>query len=58
MAKNTSTTHLFDEEPKAEKSQDFASLFEQSLSSAQRNVKVGDQLKGEILTIGKDESFV
>ncbi len=58
MAKNVQNTNLFDEEPKAEKSQDFASLFEQSVNSAQRNVKVGDQLKGEILTIGKEESFV
>ncbi len=39
-------------------SQDFASMFEQSLNSAGRRLKVGDAFKAEILSIGREESFV
>lgn len=48
---------LFDD-VKPKESQDFAALFEQSLSKATRTLHVGDQVRGEILTIGKTESFV
>lgn len=55
MKKNT--PDLFGDEPNAG-STDFASLFEQSLNQAGRRLNVGDQLRGEILTIGKTEAFV
>lgn len=56
MKKNNSSD-LFGDEPKAS-STDFASLFEQSLDQAGRKLHVGDQLRGEILTVGKTEAFV
>ncbi len=37
---------------------DFASLFEQSLGSVGRQLNNGDKFTGEILSIGKEESFV
>ncbi len=37
---------------------DFASLFEQSLSSVGRKLSTGDAFNAEILSIGKEESFV
>lgn len=37
---------------------DFASLFEQSLGNVGRRLSVGDSFNGEILSIGKEESFV
>ena len=55
MAKKTD---LFDEETPATKSQDFAFLFEQSLNSAGKKLSVGDKLRSEVLSIGKDDSFV
>ncbi|MBC7742086.1 MAG: S1 RNA-binding domain-containing protein [Bdellovibrionaceae bacterium] len=42
--------------PKAQT--DFASLFEQSLASVGRQLSNGDKLTGEILSIGKEESFI
>lgn len=56
MAKKNSTD-LFGEQ-ETNKSQDFASLFEQSLQSTQKILKVGDSFRAEILSIGKEESFV
>lgn len=56
MAKKN-TPDLFND-PVAAKSQDFAALFEQSLSRTTRTLHVGDQFKAEILTLGKTESFV
>lgn len=56
MAKKSSLD-LFND-VKADTSADFGTLFEQSLNSAGRNLKVGDAFKGEILSIGKEESFV
>lgn len=58
MAKKRDNSDLFSEEPVNEKSADFGALFEQSLSRAGRSLNVGDQLRGEILSIGKDEAFV
>lgn len=43
---------------KENSSQDFQALFEQSLSQTTKKLHVGDQLKSEILSIGKTESFV
>jgi len=51
------TPDLFDDVTPKE-SQDFAAMFEQSLTKATRQLHVGDQVRGEILTIGKTESFV
>lgn len=51
-------TDLFDDEVAPQKSADFATLFEQSITQATRRLNVGDQLRGEILSIGKTEAFV
>lgn len=56
MAKKTSGD-LFND-VKSNDSADFQSLFEQSLSSAGKKLKVGDAIRAEILSIGKEESFV
>ncbi len=56
MAKKSSTD-LFND-VKQDTSADFGTLFEQSLGTAGRRLKVGDALKAEILSIGKEESFV
>lgn len=58
MSKKTSSVDVFGDEVISSKSEDFSSLFEKSLTSAGRNLKVGDQLRGEILTIGKEDVFV
>ena len=59
MAKKTNNSgDIFDESPAADNSEDFGSLFEQSLSSAGRRLQTGDKLKAEILSIGKEEAFV
>lgn len=50
-------TDLFND-PVEDKSQDFAALFENSLASIDKVLRVGDRFKAEILTIGKSESFV
>ncbi len=57
MAKNKKDSDLFND-PVEDKSQDFAALFEKSISQSEKTLKVGDALKGEILSIGKSESFV
>jgi len=57
MAKNRNTDDLFND-PVENKSQDFAALFENSLASADKSLRVGDALKAEILSIGKSEAFV
>lgn len=51
------TPDLFDD-AKPNQSQDFASLFEESLSQTTKKLHVGDKLQSEILSIGKTESFV
>lgn len=40
------------------KADDFGDLLDQSLRGLNRGVRVGDNFKGEILTIGKEETFV
>ncbi len=57
MAKKKNSTDLFDDAPPAQ-SQDFASLFESSLSQAGRRLNTGDTFRAEILSIGSSESFV
>jgi len=57
MAKKKNTTDLFND-PVEQKPQDFAALFENSLAKSTKTLSVGDAFKGEILSIGKSESFV
>lgn len=56
MAKKK-TTDLF-QDVKVDESADFGTLFEQSMNKATRSLKVGDSFKGEVLSIGADESFI
>lgn len=49
---------MFDDEIQKTESEDFASLFEQSVSTAGKRLNPGDQFRAEILTIGKEEGFV
>lgn len=49
---------LFNDDNTQPKSQDFASMFEQSLGATEKRLQVGDQFSGQILSIGKEESFV
>lgn len=48
----------FFNDPVENKAQDFATLFENSIDKSTRTLKVGDQFKGEILSIGRAEAFV
>jgi len=48
---------IFGDDEMAQES-DFSSLFERSLDRAGKNLKVGDALKSEILSIGQEEAFV
>jgi small subunit ribosomal protein S1 len=52
------TPDLFNEENTGSKSNDFASMFEQSLRGAERRLSVGDSFPAQILSIGKEEAFV
>ncbi|MBX3033385.1 MAG: S1 RNA-binding domain-containing protein [Bdellovibrionaceae bacterium] len=47
---------LFEEEAKA--ADDFGALLDQSFRGLERGLRVGDNFKGEILSIGKEDSFV
>lgn len=49
---------IFGDEIKTNGSQDFANLLAKSEGSLGRTLSVGDKISGEILSIGKDESFV
>ena len=49
---------LFGDDVEAQDNNDFAAMFEQSLQSADRRLKVGDKLKGEILSMQKEEAFI
>jgi len=49
---------LFDDDDDSKKSNDFAKMFEESLTGVGKKLSVGDRIKGEILTIGKEEVFV
>lgn len=50
-------TDMFGDEMKSETAEDFATLFAESEGPG-RTLKVGDTLEGEILSIGKESSFV
>lgn len=50
--------NLFEDEDSQTGTNDFARMFENSLRSVGEKLKVGDRIKGEILTIGKEEAFV
>lgn len=58
MSKKVQAVDVFGEEEKKNPSQDFASMFEQSLGSAGKRLKPGDQFRGEILSIGKEDAYV
>ena len=58
MAKKNNSSVFDDDSIPTNKSQDFASLFEESMTSLDRKVNVGDRLQGRILSIGKEESFI
>ncbi len=45
-------------DPVVNESQSFEELFENSVSNLNKTLKVGDSFKGEILSIGKSETFV
>jgi small subunit ribosomal protein S1 len=47
-----------DDRAEQKEATDFASMFEQSLSTAGKKLSVGDKFKGEILSIGKESSYV
>jgi small subunit ribosomal protein S1 len=53
---------MFDDEDEQKKSAadsgDFAQMFEDSMKGVGRKLKVGDKVRGEILTIGKEQCFV
>lgn len=51
------TPDLFND-PVRDTSQDFAALFENSMASLDKTLRVGDNFKAEILSIGKSEAFV
>lgn len=48
----------FGDSADTEKSSDFAQMFEDSLRGVEKKLTVGDRIKGEILSIGKEEVFV
>lgn len=57
MSKKKNSPDLFDT-PVDNSSQDFAALFENSISGLHKTLRVGDSFKAEILSIGKNEAFV
>lgn len=58
MAQNRPTkTDIFGDEVKTNQEEDFATLFAESETS-EKKLSTGDQLTGEILSIGKESSFV
>lgn len=49
---------VFGDEVNVKNTNDFASMFEQSMGGVGRNLSVGDTFIGEILSIGREEAFV
>lgn len=49
---------IFGDDIENTKAQDFASLFENSQATGTRRLRVGDEIRGEILSIRKEEAFV
>lgn len=58
MAKNKKNTPDLFNDPVINESQNFAEMFENSISNLNKTLRVGDAFKAEILSIGKSESFV
>lgn len=49
---------IFDDESDEKSGSEFARMFEDSMQGIGRKLSVGDKIRGEILTIGKEEVFV
>lgn len=49
---------IFGDDSVKTKSEDFASMFEESMGGIGKKLKVGDTFTGEILSINKEEAFV
>lgn len=49
---------LFDDDDSSSGTNDFARMFEESMGAASRKLSVGDKIRGEILSVGKEEIFV
>lgn len=49
---------VFGDDVNVKNTNDFASMFEQSMGGVGRNLSVGDTFIGEILSIGREEAFV
>lgn len=49
---------IFGDDIENTKAQDFASLFENSQTTTARRLRVGDEIRGEILSIRKEEAFI
>jgi small subunit ribosomal protein S1 len=49
---------LFDDDNSDKSSDDFAKLFEDSLGGVSKTLSVGDKIRSEVLTVGKEELFV
>ena len=63
MAKKKNHSDLFPEDVKSNvlkqnDNQNFADMFETSMGSNAKKLKIGDKLNSEILSIGKEETFV
>lgn len=56
--KRTNLDDLFEEEKSPVQSQSFADMFEASQQSTEKKLEVGDKFEAEILSVGKEESFV
>lgn len=50
--------NLFDDDDNNNDSQDFGKLFESSLKGVGQVLKAGDKIRGEILSIGREDVFV
>ena len=48
----------FDDDSKSSGASDFARLFEESMGGVGRKLAVGDKVRGEVLSVGKEEIFV
>ncbi|MES2855595.1 MAG: S1 RNA-binding domain-containing protein [Bdellovibrionota bacterium] len=49
---------LFDDDNDEKKSSDFAQMFEDSMGGVGKKLSVGDKIRSEVLSVGKEEVFV
>jgi len=49
---------IFDDDQDSKNSSDFAKMFENSMTSVGQKLNIGDKIRGEVLTVGKEEVFV